>query len=84
MKKMTMLQVARKFQENAIKATEHPILDKILAKTKQKKNTIKGMKRKKVKNEVNWHQIIALASAGQYIQNQLNEELSKVVKNKGK
>lgn len=51
---------------------------------KIKKNTIKGMKRKKVKNEVNWHQIIALASAGHYIQNQLNEELSKVVKNKGK
>lgn len=53
--------------------------------TKQKKNTIKGVKKKKakkVKNEVNWHQIIALASAGQYIQNQLNEELLKVAKNK--
>lgn len=37
MKKMTMLQIARKFQENAIKSTEHPILDKILAKTKQNK-----------------------------------------------
>lgn len=37
MKKMTMLQVARKFQENAIKATEHPILDKILAKNQTNK-----------------------------------------------
>lgn len=38
------------------------------------KNKIKPKKNKK-KKEPNWHNIIALASAGKYIQDRLNEEL---------
>ena len=34
-------------------------------------------KTKKVKN-INWHRVISLSVAGQYIQNQLNEELKKL------
>ena len=33
---------------------------------------------RKIEDKPNWHRIIALSTAGQYIQNQLNEELVKV------
>lgn len=39
------------------------------------KNKIKPKKTKSVKKKPNWHKIIALASAGKYIQDRLNEEL---------
>lgn len=38
----------------------------------------KNKSSKKKKEQPNWHRIIALSTAGQYIQNQLNEELKKV------
>ncbi len=36
------------------------------------------MKKKKQSKKPNWHSIIALSAAGQYIQNKLNEELEKI------
>lgn len=37
----------------------------------------KVIKKKKIQ-KVNWHRIIALSTAGQYIQNQLNDELKSI------
>ena len=37
----------------------------------------KTKKQVKIK-EINWHRVISLSAAGQYIQNQLNEELNKL------
>lgn len=66
-----------------MKATE---LIKKMDKAIKSKNSKPPKKKRKeldIKIKPNWGRIISLSAAGQYIQNQLSEELKNVKANKG-